>query len=225
MDGYNPTAGYTQHSCGANMSGNDMNATIPTLEDIANYNYMTPQQQAMQKQQVKHGCDGAFGDLPFPVSSRQRAALTGGQTAGGTQAVMGAQMTPGMQMAGTAQMLPAAGMLPATGMQPAAGTGQMIPGVQGDLAGQMMQGQSAPITPTTQPYPITGESLQYLNGFLRTQIGRAVNVSFLIGTNTVTDRNGILLGVGANYILLNEAETDDLLACDFYNIKFIKFYY
>ena len=72
---------------------------------------------------------------------------------------------------------------------------------------------------------VTQESLQYLNGFLRTQIGKKVKVEFLVGTNTITDRMGILVGVGANYILLNESETDDLLACDFYNIKFIRFYY
>lgn len=47
----------------------------------------------------------------------------------------------------------------------------------------------------------------------------------LIGTNTLVDKSGVLLGVGANFILINEAETDDVVACDFYNIKFIKFYY
>ena len=67
--------------------------------------------------------------------------------------------------------------------------------------------------------------MEYLNGFIRTQIGRRVRVEFLVGTNTITDRTGILVAVGANYILINETETDDLLACDFYNIKFIKFYY
>lgn len=82
-----------------------------------------------------------------------------------------------------------------------------------------------PITPTTQPAPITAESLQYMNGFLRTQIGRIVQVQFLIGTNTIVERMGLLLAVGANYILLNEIETDDILICDFYNIKFIRFYY
>ena len=82
-----------------------------------------------------------------------------------------------------------------------------------------------PITPTTQPAPMTAESLQYMNGFLRTQIGRIVQVQFLIGTNTLVDRMGLLLAVGANYILLNEIETDDILVCDFYNIKFIRFYY
>lgn len=82
----------------------------------------------------------------------------------------------------------------------------------------------APITNMNQPMPMTVESLQYLNGFLRTQIGRKVNVQFLIGTNTVTDRTGTLLGVGANYILLRETNTDDVMACDFYTIKFITFY-
>ena len=72
---------------------------------------------------------------------------------------------------------------------------------------------------------MTAESLQYMNGFLRTQIGRIVQVQFLIGTNTLVDRMGLLLAVGANYILLNEIETDDILVCDFYNIKFIRFYY
>ena len=84
---------------------------------------------------------------------------------------------------------------------------------------------SGAITDLNQPMPMTVESLQYLNGFLRTQIGRRVRVEFLLGTNTMTDRSGTLLGVGANYILINESDTDDLLACDFYNIKFIRFYY
>ena len=85
--------------------------------------------------------------------------------------------------------------------------------------------ENSPLTDLNQPMPMTAESLQYLNGFIRTQIGRRVQVQFLIGTNTITDRTGTLVGVGANYILLNEVETDDLLACDFYNIKFIRFYY
>ena len=86
-------------------------------------------------------------------------------------------------------------------------------------------GSLAPITPTTQPPSIPAESLQYMNGLLRTQIGRPVQVEFLVGTNNMVTRSGILLAVGANFILINEAETDDILACDFYNIKFIRFYY
>lgn len=84
--------------------------------------------------------------------------------------------------------------------------------------------QAAPITDTTQPMPMTVESTQYLNGFLRTQIGQRVRVSFLIGTNSFLDQSGKLLEVGANYILLQQAMTDDLLVCDFYTIKFVTIY-
>ena len=86
-------------------------------------------------------------------------------------------------------------------------------------------GSLAPITSMTQPQSIPAESLQYMNGFLRTQGGRPVQVDFLVGTNSIVTRSGILLAVGANFILINETETDDILACDFYNIKFVRFYY
>ena len=86
-------------------------------------------------------------------------------------------------------------------------------------------GSLAPITSMTQPQSIPAESLQYMNGFLRTQVVRPVQVDFLVGTNSIVTRSGILLAVGANFILINETETDDILACDFYNIKFVRFYY
>ena len=88
------------------------------------------------------------------------------------------------------------GMVP--GMQPQPG---MVPGMQTH--------DTTPIFPWNQPMPVTVESLQYMNGFMRTQIGRRVTIEFLIGTNTLTDRTGTLLAVGANYILINEVETDD----------------
>lgn len=81
------------------------------------------------------------------------------------------------------------------------------------------------ITDFSNPFPVTRESIQYLNGFIRTQIGRRITVTFLIGSNQIEEKTGFLLGVGANYILINELDTNDLTACDFYNIKFIRFYY
>ena len=86
-------------------------------------------------------------------------------------------------------------------------------------------GSLAPVTSMTQPQSIPAESLQYMNGFLRTQVGRPVQVDFLVGTNSIVTRSGILLAVGANFIPINETETHDILACDFYNIKFVRFYY
>ena len=57
------------------------------------------------------------------------------------------------------------------------------------------------------PYEVTRESLQYLNGFIRTQIGRRVTIDFLIGSDNLTSKTGYLLAVAQNYLLLNELDT------------------
>lgn len=90
---------------------------------------------------------------------------------------------------------------------------------------QPMGSQLSPIPASGQPQALTLQSLDYLNAFLRTQLGKKVRVEFLIGTGTLLDKSGTLLGVGANYIVLNQSETDDVLVCDFFSIKFITFYY
>lgn len=61
----------------------------------------------------------------------------------------------------------------------------------------------------------------YTPAFLREQIGRLMRVEFLIGTNNLTDRIGVLEDVGASYILLRSVESDNLIYCDIYAIKFI----
>ena len=67
-------------------------------------------------------------------------------------------------------------------------------------------------------------STGYTQGYLSTQIGSKFKVEFLIGTNMLVDREGTLVEVGISYIVINETETDDLLLCDIYSIKFVKFY-
>lgn len=61
----------------------------------------------------------------------------------------------------------------------------------------------------------------YTPAFLREQIGKLMRVEFLIGTNNMVDRIGILEEVGASYILLRSFENDSLVYCDIYSIKFI----
>ncbi len=61
----------------------------------------------------------------------------------------------------------------------------------------------------------------YTPAFLRQQIGKLMRVEFLIGTNNLVDRIGILQDVGASYILLRSFENDSLVYCDIYSIKFI----
>lgn len=61
----------------------------------------------------------------------------------------------------------------------------------------------------------------YTPAFLRTQIGKLMRIEFLIGTNNMVDRIGILEQVGASYIVLKSFENDSLVYCDIYAIKFI----
>ena len=61
----------------------------------------------------------------------------------------------------------------------------------------------------------------YTPAFLREQIGRLMRVEFLIGTNNMVDRIGVLQDVGASYILVRSVENDSLIYCDIYSIKFI----
>lgn len=61
----------------------------------------------------------------------------------------------------------------------------------------------------------------YTPAFLREQIGKLMQVEFLIGTNNIVDRIGFLEDVGASYILLRSFEGDSLIYADLYSIKFI----
>ena len=61
----------------------------------------------------------------------------------------------------------------------------------------------------------------YTPAFLRQNIGKLMRVEFLIGTNNLVDRIGILEDVGASYILLRSFENDSLVYADIYAIKFI----
>lgn len=70
----------------------------------------------------------------------------------------------------------------------------------------------------------------YTPAFLREQIGKLVRVEFLIGTNNLTDRIGILEDVGASYILLRSLESRSINICRYlfnkicnnFTIKFSK---
>ncbi len=100
---------------------------------------------------------------------------------------------------------------------------------------QNQQNMPMPATPIQQAVPgpptpfrqsiAPGDSPQYLNQFLVTQIGRKVRAEFLIGTGMLIDKTGVLVEVGANYIILNETATDDYIACDYYSLKFVTIYY
>lgn len=80
-----------------------------------------------------------------------------------------------------------------------------------------------PLLPPEYKEVLDYNGLQYMNGFLRTQIGQYCQIEFLVG-NTIVVKAGNLIGVGLNHILLQEVDSGDIIVCDFYLIKFIKFF-
>lgn len=65
------------------------------------------------------------------------------------------------------------------------------------------------------------QDTDYIQGYLRTQIGKRVRVTFLLGTGTMQDRTGILETVGISYIILREEASNAREMADLYSIKFV----
>ncbi len=109
-------------------------------------------------------------------------------------------------------------------------SGNMMPGYNVGISqgGSMnMQGMSTTPSPSLMPIPAgttTLDSTQFLNGYLQTMIGKNVTVEFLFGTGTLSDRTGMLMNVGANFITIREIGSNNLLICDFFSIKLVRVY-
>lgn len=94
----------------------------------------------------------------------------------------------------------------------------------GTMGTPMMPGMPSARTSGIET-PTTVESPYYSAGFLRNFIGKNMRVEFLVGTSgTLIDRVGVLVEVGASYIVLRPLLTDDLLMCDLYSIRFVTIY-
>ena len=63
----------------------------------------------------------------------------------------------------------------------------------------------------------------FLQWYLNKNIGKTVRIEFLIGTNIMTDRGGVIEEVGISYLVLRDQSGARILT-DLYSIKFITFY-
>ena len=68
---------------------------------------------------------------------------------------------------------------------------------------------------------VTGETLQEM---LASAIGAYIICDFLIGTQNIVTREGILASVGGSYFLLYQQESGTYLLCDIFTLKFVTFY-
>lgn len=84
---------------------------------------------------------------------------------------------------------------------------------------------SNPLLPPGYNETLDYNALQYLNGFYRTQIGRYVRVEQQVNSDDIEIRYGYLIGVGINYLLLQDASTGNVYTIDAYSIKLFYVYY
>jgi hypothetical protein len=132
--------------------------------------------------------------------------------------IQGSMGVPSMQMPGNIyQQVPGTASMGVPGQQPMGG--QMMP--TGQFGPSPIPGVTFPEAPGS---PVAQDT-NYIQGYLRTLIGRYVRIDFLIGTNMIVDREGTLIDVGISYVVLREAQTDDNVMCDIYSIKFVKVFY
>jgi len=82
-----------------------------------------------------------------------------------------------------------------------------------------------PLLPEEYREVLDYNSIQYINGILRTQIGRYVRVQQLVGSNIIQDYDGFLIGVGINYIILQDYSSENIRMLDIYGIKDVYVYY
>lgn len=80
----------------------------------------------------------------------------------------------------------------------------------------------SPVDFEIEPGPPVIVDKNFLQGYLRTLIGKFIRVDFIVGTNMFIDKEGTLEEVGIDHIVLRQAETNDLIVCDLYSIKFVK---
>lgn len=65
------------------------------------------------------------------------------------------------------------------------------------------------------------ESIQEI---IALSVGRYVIVEFLVGTQTIVRREGVLTAVGVSWLLLYDEEAGTSVVCDMYSVKFVTYF-
>lgn len=81
-----------------------------------------------------------------------------------------------------------------------------------EIPGSAPKGQKRGVEPDT------------LQEMLAAAIGAYVICEFLIGTQNIVTKEGVLASVGNSYFLLYQQENDTYLLCDIFTLKFVTFF-
>ncbi len=101
----------------------------------------------------------------------------------------------------------------------------IVPPIEQITGESVMPSESplVPLVPSQRDEPVRNPYQS--QGYLQQHIGQNMRVQFLFGANgALVDRTGLLVEVGESYIVLQATDSDDLLMCDLYSIKFVTIY-
>ncbi len=79
-------------------------------------------------------------------------------------------------------------------------------------------------TPVQQTFN-SEEMIGSMQKILADNIGEYVVIEFLIGTERMQRKQGILFFVGTSYVTLYDDDNQNFIICDIFSIKFVYFYY
>ncbi len=87
------------------------------------------------------------------------------------------------------------------------------------------RGTAAPDFTTPPPIDFDSEEMRgSIQKILSDNVGEYVVVEFLIGTERIMRKQGILYFVGTSYVTLYDDMVNNFIVCDIFSIKFVYFY-
>jgi hypothetical protein len=106
---------------------------------------------------------------------------------------------------------------------------QLSPGKRGTTSQsnsmRSTQGVAAPDFTTPPPMDFDSEEMRgSMQKILSDNVGEYVVVEFLIGTDRIMRKQGILYYVGTSYVTLYDDIVNNFIVCDIFSIKFVYFY-
>lgn len=81
------------------------------------------------------------------------------------------------------------------------------------------------VYPPVQEGPPTLMDINYIPGYLASNIGRNVRAEFILGTAQYVDKTGLLVDVGVNYFVLQDVNSRTYTMCDLYSVRFVTILY
>lgn len=93
-------------------------------------------------------------------------------------------------------------------------------GMTGNMAAQSDPGINTPPEQDFNTPAMAGSMQQFLND----NLGEYVVIEFLIGTQTLTQKAGVLYAVGTSVVTLYEEVSQTFITCDIFSVKFVTFF-